>query len=138
MDDNKRKMDDEWRSILNRNEYHILREKGTEQAFSGEHVDEKRPGVFVCAGCGNILFKSENKFDSGSGWPSFWDVVSKGSVELREDLSYNTRRIEVLCSKCGGHLGHVFEDGPKPTGKRYCVNSTSLKFNEYKENKLDK
>ncbi|MFH1125568.1 MAG: peptide-methionine (R)-S-oxide reductase MsrB [Candidatus Altiarchaeota archaeon] len=135
---NNRKTDEEWRSILNRSEYHILREKGTEQSFSGEHVDEKRPGVFVCAGCGNILFKSEAKFDSGSGWPSFWEVVSKDSVELREDLSYNTRRIEVLCRKCGGHLGHMFEDGPKPTGKRYCVNSTALKFNEYKENKPKK
>ncbi|NYT04131.1 MAG: peptide-methionine (R)-S-oxide reductase MsrB [Candidatus Methanofastidiosa archaeon] len=124
--------EDEWKKKLTPEEYHILREKGTERPFSGKLLDNKKKGKYVCAGCGNELFDSEDKFDSGTGWPSFSEPSEKDNVEEHDDLSYGMVRTEVLCSKCGGHLGHVFDDGPKPTGKRYCMNSASLKFEEKK------
>ncbi|KYC52490.1 MAG: Peptide methionine sulfoxide reductase MsrB [Candidatus Methanofastidiosum methylothiophilum] len=122
--------EEEWKKKLTPEEYHILREKGTERPFSGKYVDNKKKGKYVCAACGNELFDSDDKFDSGTGWPSFTKTSDKGSVEENEDLAYGMVRTEVLCSKCGGHLGHVFDDGPKPTGKRYCMNSASLKFED--------
>jgi len=122
----------EWKDILSKEEFYILRKKGTEPPFSGKYVYNKDKGIYVCSGCGNLLFSSDFKFDSGTGWPSFWDVISKDSVELKQDNSLGMRRIEVLCKRCGGHLGHVFDDGPKPTGKRYCINSASLNFKKKK------
>lgn len=122
--------EEEWKKKLTPEEYHILREKGTERPFSGKYVDNKKKGKYVCAACGNELFDSDDKFDSGTGWPSFTKTSDKGSVDENEDLAYGMVRTEVLCSKCGGHLGHVFDDGPKPTGKRYCMNSASLKFED--------
>ena len=117
-----------WKEILNEDKFRVLRKKGTEPPFTGKLLYNKEKGVYVCAGCGNPLFSSDTKFDSGSGWPSFWDVISERSVDLKPDFSLGMKRIEVLCSKCGGHLGHVFNDGPKPTGKRFCINSISLDF----------
>ncbi len=114
-------------------EYHVLREKGTEPAFTGKLLKNQKTGLYVCAGCGNELFSSKTKFDSGTGWPSFWDFVSNDSVELKSDNSHGMQRTEVICKKCGGHLGHVFDDGPKPSGQRYCMNSVSLKFKENKK-----
>jgi peptide-methionine (R)-S-oxide reductase len=122
------KSEEEWRRLLTPKEFHILREKGTELPFSGKYVFNKEKGVYVCSGCGNELFSSDKKFDSGSGWPSFWDVLSSNKVELKTDNSLGMKRIEVLCSRCGGHLGHLFNDGPKPTGKRFCINSSALNF----------
>lgn len=125
------KSDAEWREQLTPEQYYILREHGTERAFTGQYVDNKKEGVYTCAGCGLELFSSQTKFRSGTGWPSFWDVVQEGNVELRSDNSLFMRRIEVLCSRCGGHLGHVFEDGPREaTGLRYCINSAALGFQE--------
>ncbi len=120
--------DEEWRQRLSAEQYRILRKKGTERAFSGEHADEKRPGVYKCAGCGNDLFLSDTKFESGTGWPSFWAPVSEANVATEDDTSFFMRRTEVVCSRCGGHLGHVFPDGPPPTGERYCMNSAALDF----------
>jgi peptide-methionine (R)-S-oxide reductase len=119
--------DDEWRDRLTDDEYHILRERGTEPKFSGDYLDRKEDGTYTCAGCGTELFDSDTKFDSGSGWPSFYDAV-EGSVEVETDTRHGMRRTEVLCATCGGHLGHVFEDGPEPTGERYCINSVALDF----------
>ncbi|MEZ4853712.1 peptide-methionine (R)-S-oxide reductase MsrB [Flavobacterium sp.] len=122
------KTDAEWKAQLSEEEYRILREKGTERAFSGEYYDFFEKGKYVCAGCGNELFTSDTKFDSHCGWPSF-DKAIKGSVIYKEDLSFGMVRTEVMCAKCGGHLGHVFDDGPQETtGKRYCTNSVSIKF----------
>lgn len=109
-------------------QYHILREKGTEIPFTGKYWASKEKGIYLCAGCETELFSSDTKFDSGSGWPSFYAPVSEKNVELQEDNSHGMKRVEVMCSRCGGHLGHVFDDGPKPTGKRFCINSAALKL----------
>lgn len=123
------KSEQEWRQLLSPEQYAVLREQATERPFTGEYVDTKTPGVYRCAACGNPLFSSETKFNSGSGWPSFYDVIESGNIELREDMSHGMRRIEVVCGKCESHLGHVFEDGPQDkTGLRYCINSVALKL----------
>ena len=122
------KSDAEWRAELSPDEYHILREKGTERAFTGEYYKTKTPGVYLCRGCGQELFSSDSKYESGSGWPSFYAPVAPDRVEEHVDDSFGMRRVEITCSRCGGHLGHVFPDGPQPTGLRYCMNSASLKL----------
>lgn len=123
-----RKSESEWRAELTPMQYAVLREKATERPFTGEYEHEKRQGVYACAGCGQPLFGSEAKFDSGCGWPSFTAPIEDGHVEEARDASHGMIRTEILCSKCDGHLGHVFPDGPGPTGLRYCVNSASLKL----------
>lgn len=119
---------DEWKKRLTPEQYKVLREHGTERAWTSPLNDEKRPGVFVCAGCGQPLFSSEHKFDSGTGWPSFWRPIDDKAIGTSEDRSFFMRRTEVHCSNCGGHQGHVFPDGPEPTGLRYCINGVALKF----------
>jgi peptide-methionine (R)-S-oxide reductase len=122
------KPDAAWRQELTPEQYHILREKGTERAFTGVYWDDHTPGLYRCAACRNPLFSSDTKFDSGTGWPSFTSPVEDGSVDTETDRSFFMSRTEVNCSACGGHLGHVFPDGPRPTGLRYCINSASLKL----------
>lgn len=122
------KSDREWKKILSPTQYRILRQKGTERAFSGAYWDEKRDGIYRCAGCGTPLFHSDHKFKSGTGWPSYTQAIDRKRVVTERDLSYGMARTEILCGTCGGHLGHVFSDGPPPTGKRYCVNSAALEF----------
>ncbi len=123
---NKKK--DEWKVTLSPEQFKVLRECGTEPPFTGKYVNHKNDGIYVCAGCGNELFSSDTKYESGSGWPSFWNQTSEDSTKRRIDNSSGMKRIEIICKKCGGHLGHVFDDGPNPTGLRYCVNSLSLDF----------
>jgi peptide-methionine (R)-S-oxide reductase len=118
--------EDEWRRMLTPQQFEVLRNKGTERAFTGVYASTKDPGVYRCAGCHAELFSSETKFESGTGWPSFWQPIEPGAVELHEDDSLWMRRTEVVCARCGGHLGHVFPDGPEPTGDRFCINSASL------------
>ena len=119
--------DDEWKELLTPQQYDVLRKEGTERAFSGALWDEHRAGIFSCAGCGAPLFSSDTKFESGTGWPSFWQPLP-GRVATKVDKSWFSTRTEVHCDRCGGHLGHVFEDGPQPTGLRYCMNSAALSF----------
>jgi peptide-methionine (R)-S-oxide reductase len=123
------KSEQAWREALTPEQYAVLRQHGTERPFTGEYVHTKTGGTYHCAACGQPLFASDTKFDSGSGWPSFWDVIDKGNVDLRVDTSYGMIRTEVLCSRCGSHLGHMFDDGPRDqTGLRYCINSVALKL----------
>jgi len=123
------KTEAEWRALLTPEQYRVTRQKGTERAFTGQYVHNKVDGTYCCVACGQPLFSSETKFESGSGWPSFWDVIQQGSVSLKQDHSYGMDRIEVVCSRCDAHLGHLFDDGPHDrTGQRYCINSASLAF----------
>ncbi|MCO6488291.1 MAG: peptide-methionine (R)-S-oxide reductase MsrB [Phaeodactylibacter sp.] len=129
------KSEEEWKAELEDQAFHVLREAGTERAFTGKYWDNKKEGVYTCAGCGLPLFSSKTKFKSGTGWPSFWDPIRPEHVLLETDSSYGMSRTEVLCARCGGHQGHVFDDGPPPTGLRYCINSVSLDFVEGAEMK---
>ncbi len=122
------KTDAEWREELTPEQYYVLREKGTERAFTGKYEHSKEHGTYRCAGCGKALFRSDEKYESGSGWPSFWQPAEADAVETEEDHSFGMVRTEVMCSDCGGHLGHVFPDGPRPTGLRYCINSAALEL----------
>lgn len=133
--DRVKKTDEEWRRELTPEQYHVMREKGTERPFTGEYENSKEKGTYVCAACGNPLFPSDTKYDSGSGWPSFYRPLSEESVRTEEDGSLFMSRTEVLCSRCDAHLGHVFDDGPQPTGERYCMNSVALKLEKEGEKK---
>ena len=124
------KTEEEWRGVLTPEQYQILREKGTERPGTGKYANTFEAGTYVCAGCGQELFKSDTKFDAGCGWPSFYDAIDKSKITAKDDYQFGMHRIEVMCAKCGGHLGHVFPDGPQPTGQRYCINSASLNFHK--------
>ena len=124
------KTEAEWRELLTPEQFHVMRQKGTERPCTSPLNDNHKDGIYHCAACDAPLFRSENKFESGSGWPSFWNPVSPEAIEAHEDTSYGMRRVEVTCATCGAHLGHVFPDGPRPTGQRYCINGASLGFNE--------
>lgn len=128
------KSEEQWRKELSPEQFRILRQKGTERAFTGQYEKYKGAGVFVCAGCGQALFDAETKYNSGSGWPSFYRPIETAAVDEHEDRSHGMARVEVTCSNCGGHLGHVFPDGPRPTGLRYCINSASLSLDDKKSN----
>ena len=128
MGHNVEKTDREWRQQLTPQQYQVCRQKGTEPAFTGQYHAIKTPGTYRCVCCGEPLFRSSEKFDSGTGWPSFWQPAAPEAVATEEDVSYGMRRTEVVCNNCGSHLGHVFPDGPRPTGLRYCINSVSLAF----------
>ena len=128
MGDEIKKSEAQWRSELSAEQYHVLREKGTERAFTGAYWNEKAPGTYVCVCCGQPLFQSAAKYDSGTGWPSFWQPADEQAVETETDRAFGMTRTEVHCRRCGSHLGHVFPDGPQPTGLRYCINSVSLEL----------
>ena len=132
-DKSTKKRDEKWREKLTPEQYHITQEKGTERAFTGKYLHNKEEGVYRCVCCGEPLFSSSTKYDSGSGWPSFWEPLKPENIREEEDNSWLMRRTEIVCSNCGAHLGHVFEDGPQPTGLRYCVNSASLDFEKADE-----
>lgn len=129
MTDSTTNTEEQWRTKLDPTQFRVLRQGATEPPFSGKYVDEKRPGVYACAGCGTELFESETKYESGSGWPSFYEPIGEDRIVEKQDTSHGMVRTEIVCANCGGHLGHVFPDGPRPTGLRYCVNSASLELN---------